>query len=72
MIKHWMERKWLDYVICLTVPLFALIIGLLFMAKGETKEHNLFGLRLVKLSLIVMILSALAYYIIFTPMFGLD
>lgn len=72
MIRHWMERKWLDYIICLIMPHIALVIGLMFLAGGETKEHNLFGLRLMRLSLVVMALGSLAYYIFFTPMFGLD
>jgi len=72
MIKHWMERKWLDYIICVIVPQVALIIGLMFLARGETAEHNRFGLRIFKLSLAVMALGSAAYYIFFTPMFGLD
>jgi len=72
MIKHWMERKWIDYIICLTMPHIALVVGLLFLAVGETKEHQKFGLRIFRLSLIVMIIGSLAYYIFFTPLFGLD
>ena len=72
MIKHWMERRWIDYVICLAMPHVALLIGFAFLARGETAEHNEFGLRLVRLSLIVMAIGSLLYYIFFTPMFGLD
>lgn len=72
MIRHWMERKWLDYIICFIIPHIALVIGLIFLATGETREHNLFGLRLMRLSLVVMALGCLTYYIFFTPMFGLD
>ena len=72
MIKHWMERKWLDYVICITMPHIALIIGLMFLAAGETKEHQKFGLRIFRMSLLVMIAGFLIYYVFFTPYFGLD
>jgi len=67
-----MERKWLDYVVCITMPHIALIVGLAFLAMGETAEHNKFGLRIMRLSLIVMVVGSLAYYIFFTPFFGLD
>ena len=72
MTRHWMERRWLDYIICLTIPQVALIIGLMFLAKDESKKHNMFGLRIIRLSLAVMVLGSLVYYIFFTPMFGLD
>ena len=72
MIKHWMERKWIDYIICVTMPHIALVLGIMFLTTGETKEHQAFGLRIFKLSLIVMVLGSLIYYIFFTPMFGLD
>ncbi len=72
MIRHWMERKWLDYVICITAPHIALIIGLMFLATGETEEHQKFGLRIFRLSLVVMIVGSLIYYVFFTPLFGLD
>lgn|GEM_PF-1514545 len=72
MIRHWMERKWLDYIICITIPHIALMIGLMFLAAGETEEHQKFGLRIIRLSLIVMAIGVLIYYIFFTPMFGLD
>lgn len=72
MIKHWMQRRWLDYIICLTMPHIALLIGLAFLARGETAEHNKFGLRLVRLSLVVMAAGSLLYYIFFTPFFGMD
>jgi len=67
-----MERKWLDYIICITIPHIALMIGLMFLAAGETEEHQKFGLRIIRLSLIVMAIGVLIYYIFFTPMFGLD
>jgi len=72
MIRHWMERKWLDYIICLAVPQIAIVVGLMFLATGETRAHQEFGLRIFKLSLAVMIIGSLIYYIFFTPMFGLD
>jgi hypothetical protein len=71
-MRWWMEHKWADYIICLIAPHIALVIGLLFLLRGESAEHNQFGMRLIRLSLIVMILGSLAYYIFFTPMFGLD
>jgi len=67
-----MERKWLDYIICLAVPQIAIVVGLMFLATGETRAHQEFGLRIFKLSLAVMIIGSLIYYIFFTPMFGLD
>ena len=72
MIKHWMERKWLDYVMCIAIPHIALIVGLFFLAAGETKEHQKFGLRIFRLSLLVMVAGSLIYYIFFTPYFGMD
>ncbi|OIO80671.1 MAG: hypothetical protein COW11_01485 [Candidatus Omnitrophica bacterium CG12_big_fil_rev_8_21_14_0_65_43_15] len=72
MIKHWMERKWIDYIICLAAPHIAIVVGLMFLATGETKEHQQFGLRIFRLSLIVMAAGSLIYYIFYTPMFGLD
>jgi hypothetical protein len=44
----------------------------MFLAKDESKQHNMFGLRVMRLSLAVMVLGSLAYYIFFTPIFGLD
>ena len=72
MIKKWMEHKWIDYVICLIIPHIALIIGFMFLARGETPEHNAFGLRLIRISLTIMVLGSMFYYIYFTPMFGMD
>lgn len=70
--RRWMERKWLDYVFCITMPHIALLIGLAFLAFGETPEHNKFGLRIIRLSIVVMLIGLLAYYVFFTPFFGLD
>jgi uncharacterized membrane protein len=72
MVKHWMERKWLDYIICLAMPHFAIIVGLMFLTTGETKAHHVFGFRIFKLSLAVMVVGSLIYYVFFTPMFGMD
>lgn len=54
------------------MPHIAIIIGFMFLTAADTKEHKEFGLRIFRLSLIVMVIGSLFYYTFFTPIFGLD
>ncbi len=66
-----MKKKWLYYVSCAIIPQIMLVIGIAFLSR-HNEEINKFGLELCKLSTFVLILGFLAYYVFFTPIFGLD
>ena len=66
-----MKKKWLYYVGCVVVPQIMLVVGIIFLSR-HNEEIRKFGLELCKLSTFVLILGFLAYYVFFTPIFGLD
>ncbi len=66
-----MKKKWLYYVGCVVIPQIMLVIGIVFLSRHK-EEIKKFGLELCKLSTFVLILGFLAYYVFFTPIFGLD
>ena len=66
-----MKKKWLYYVGCVVIPQIMLVIGIVFLSR-QKEEIKKFGLGLCKLSTFVLILRFLAYYVFFTPIFGLD
>ncbi len=66
-----MKKKWLYYVGCVVIPQIMLIVGIIFLSR-QNEETRKLGLELCKLSTLVLILGFLAYYVFFTPIFGLD
>lgn len=66
-----MKKDWLYYLACILLPHIMLILGLVYLAKQGT-QNKLLGKKLCILSTIVLIAGSLAYYIFFTPIFGLD
>ena len=66
-----MKKKWLYYVGCVVIPQIMLVIGIVFLSR-QNEEIKKLGLELCKLSTFVLILGFLAYYVFFTPIFGLD
>jgi 4-amino-4-deoxy-L-arabinose transferase-like glycosyltransferase len=66
-----MIKKGLHYLACLIAPHIMLVVGLIYLSRKDA-ERKALGKRLCILSTIVLILGSLAYYIFFTPIFGLD
>lgn len=66
-----MKRDHLYYLACILVPHIMLVVGLVHLAKQDTK-NRLLGKKLCTLSTIVLIAGSLVYYILFTPIFGMD
>lgn len=66
-----MKKKWLYYLACIIAPHIMLIAGLIFLSKSDLQKKAL-GKRLCITSTLVLILGSLAYYVFFTPIFGLD
>ncbi|MBL7071768.1 MAG: hypothetical protein ISS26_06335 [Candidatus Omnitrophica bacterium] len=66
-----LKNKWLYYGGCFFVPHVMLGIGVIFASRKDL-EHRCFGLRLCRISTVILIAGSLAYYVFFTPIIGLD
>ena len=66
-----MKNKWLYLSGCFVVPHIMLLLGVFFVARNDL-EHRTFGLKLCRLSTIVLIIGSLVYYVFFTPITGFD
>lgn len=66
-----MKKDWLYYLACIVAPHIMLFVGLFFLTKADPNQKIL-GKRICILSSVILIAGSLAYYIFFTPIFGLD
>lgn len=66
-----MKKKWLYLSGCLVAPHIMLAVGMIFLARKDL-EHKSFGFKLCRWSTVVLIIGSLVYYIVFTPIMGLD
>ncbi|MDD5449253.1 MAG: hypothetical protein PHO42_01465 [Candidatus Omnitrophica bacterium] len=65
-----MKKNWLYYFACVLAPHIMLVVGLIYLTRQG--RQRVLGKRLCAISTIVLIVGSLAYYIFFTPIFGLD
>lgn len=66
-----MRKKIPFYLLSILIPHIMLIVGIIYLSN-EDKEIKNFGLKICQLSLGVMIIGSFVYYLLFTPLFGLD
>jgi len=66
-----MKKNWPYYAACIAAPHIMLVVGLIYLAKRDIQKKAL-GKRMCVLSTIVLIAGSLIYYVVFTPIFGLD
>jgi len=66
-----MKKNWLYYAACVAAPHIMLVVGLIYLARQDTQKKAL-GKRVCILSTAVLVAGSLLYYIVFTPIFGLD
>lgn len=66
-----MKKEWLWYSLCVIVPHIMLVVGLVLLSRSDAAK-KLLGKRLCLVSTAVLIIGSICYYLVFTPMFGLD
>lgn len=66
-----MKKDWLCYSACIPLPHIMLVVGLILLSKRDPAKKSL-GKKLCLISTGVLILGTFIYYIMFTPLFGLD
>ena len=66
-----MKKTWFYYPACIIMPHIMIVVGIVYLSKTDVQKRKL-GKRLCLLSTLVMIAGSLLYYILFTPIFGLD
>jgi len=65
------KSRWLYYICSVAVPHIMIVIGLILLSR-KNPETKILGKHICITSAVVLAVGSLAYYIFFTPMFGLD
>ena len=66
-----MKNRWLYLGGCFFVPHIMLAVGVFYISSKSLEKRDL-GMKLCRLSTVVLITGSLAYYIFLTPIPGMN